>query len=166
MGIAGVEIGSAGPVVRRRAVATDEPLIGADRYDYADAFEVRVPRPDPRSAEQWARAALEQAPRTVRWVIRVAHRYVVRFRLGPSSSPNHVLGWSIVTSQHEAIVLEAVSPLLRAVIVARRIDPTVALATTYLFFTRPTAVRIVWAIVGPVHRRVAPYLLEHAAVLG
>jgi hypothetical protein len=166
MGTTAVEIVPGVPVVRRRAVPAEEPLIGTDRYDYADTFEVRMPEPDARSAEEVARAALEQAPRAVRWIIHSVHRYVVRFRLGPSSSRTHVIGWKIVSSQPEAIVLETASPLVRAVIVARRTDPTVAVATTYLFFARPTAARIVWAVVGPLHRRIAPYLLERAAALG
>jgi hypothetical protein len=157
------DMGSSFPRVGRRAVAAAEPLIGSARYDYADAFEVRALRPDPRSAEQLARAALEQAPLALPRIIRVVHRYVLRFRLGPSSSPDHVLGWKIVTSQPDVIVLEAVSSLARAVIVARKVDPTLAVGTTYLFYTRPTAARFVWKIVGPLHRWIAPLLLKHAA---
>ena len=152
------------PRARRVPVVAGEPLIGSDRYDYADAFEIRLGAPDARSAEQFARYALEQAPWPVRWTIRIAHRHLLRLRLGPRSSPDHVLGWTILTSRPDVIQLEAVSPLLgRGVLVARKLDPTCVVVTTYLFHTRPVPARVVWKIVGPLHRRVAPYLLEHSA---
>ena len=152
------------PRARRVPVAADEPLIGSQRYDYADAFEIRLREPDARSAEQFVRGALEQAPRRMRWTIRAVHRHLLRLRLGPRSSPDHLFGWRIVTSKPDVIHLEAVSPLLgRGAIVVRRVDPTCAVVATYLFHTRPAPARLVWAIVGPLHRRVAPYLMEHAA---
>ncbi len=153
------------PRARRVPVVADEPLIGGDRYDYADAFEIRVREPDARTAEQFARCALEQAPWLVRWTVWIAHRHLLRVRLGPRSSPDHVSGWKILTSQPDVIHLEAVSPLLgRGVIVGRRVDPTCVVITTYVFYTRPPALaRVVWKIAGPLHRRIAPYLLEHAA---
>ena len=144
-----------------RRVPVDEPLI-ADP-DYADAFEVRGSRPDARTAEQFARDAIEGAPWLVRWTIRIAHRYVLRFRLGPDSSDDHVLGWRVVTREPDLIRLEAQAPLLRGALVLQRVDPTCTRLTTSLFHVRPTAARIVWALVGPVHRRIAPYLLARAA---
>ena len=151
------------PRARRIPVADEEPLIGSDRYDYADAFEIRVRESDARSAEQFARFALEQAPRVVRWIIWIAHRYVIRFRLAPRSSPNHVMGWTILRSEPDVIHLKAVSALARAELLGRRVDPTCTSITTYVFYTRPVAARILLKLVGPVHRRIAPYLLERAA---
>ncbi|MEA2446432.1 MAG: hypothetical protein QOK47_69 [Actinomycetota bacterium] len=166
MGTSAVEIGRVTPLVRRRAVVSEEPFIGSERYDYADAFEIRTHRPQRGSAEQFARTALEQAPWPVRLAIRIAHRYLLRFRLGPASSPDHVLGWRILTSEPDVVVLEADAPLLRAVIIARKVDPTFAVAATYVFFTRPGPARFIWKIIGPLHRIVAPYLLKNAAVRG
>ena len=152
------------PRARRVPVAAEEPLIGGARYDYADAFEIRVREPDARSAEQFARCALEQAPWPVRWTVWIAQRHLLRLRLAPRSSPDHLFGWTIVTSKPDLIQLEAVSPLLgRGVLVARRSDATRALITTYVFFTRRAAGRVAWSIVAPLHRRVARYLLERAA---
>jgi hypothetical protein len=147
----------------RSPVVTDEPLVGHARYDYADAFEIRLGDADPRSAEQFARSALEEAPWPLRWTIRLVHRRLLRFRLGPRSSPDHLLGWTIITSKPDVIQLQAVSPLLRAVIVSRRLDLPGAVVTTYLFYRQPVPARVVWTVVGPLHRRVAAYLLEHAA---
>jgi hypothetical protein len=144
-------------------VVADEPLIGSDRFDYADAFEIRVPEADARSAEQLARCALEQAASPVRSTVRIAHRHLLRLRLGAGSSPHHLFGWKILTSEPDVIHLEAVSPLLgRAVLVLRRVDPTRAVITTYLFYARPVSARVVWTIAAPLHRRIAPYLLERA----
>jgi len=148
---------------RRVPVVADEPLIGSDRFDYADAFEIRVPEADARSAEELARCALEQASSPVRSTVRIAHRHLLRLRLGAGSSPHHLFGWKILTSEPDVIHLEAVSPLLgRAVLVLRRVDPTRAVITTYLFYARPVSARVVWTIAAPLHRRIAPYLLERA----
>ena len=155
------------PRARRIPVVAEEPLIGSDRYDYADAFEIRLPEPDACSAEQFARCALEQAPWPVRWTVRIAQRYLLRLRLGPHSSPDHVFGWKILTSEPDVIHLEAVSPLLgRGVLVGRKVDPTRVVITTYVFYTRPAPARVAWTIAGPLHRRVARHLLERAAATG
>ncbi len=41
------------PRVRRVPMPVEEPLLG-ERYDYADAFEIRVREPDARSADRLA----------------------------------------------------------------------------------------------------------------
>lgn len=73
----------------RVPVAAEEPLIGDAQYGYADTFEIQVPETDPRSAEQFARCALEQAPWPIRWTVWTAHRHLLRLRQGPRSSPDH-----------------------------------------------------------------------------
>jgi hypothetical protein len=144
-------------------VAPDEPLIGGDRYDYADAFESRLLESDARSAEQFARCALEQAPWLVRWTVWNVQRHLLRLRLDPRPSPDHIFGWKIQTSQRDVIHLEAVSPLLgRGVLVGRRPEPTRVVITTYVFYARPAPARVAWTIAGPLHRKVARYLMEHA----
>jgi hypothetical protein len=130
--------------------------------DYADAFEVRIDRPDHRSAEQWARCALERAPTVVRRVVVVAHRGVLRFRLGPLRSSDHVLGWQIRDSHPDTIELAAEGPLMSGLIVGRRTSPTTTQIETFVFFHRRSAATI-WTLVGPLHRRIAPLLLKRAA---
>lgn len=157
-----MDIGSA-PGARRLVVVPEEPLLGGDRYDYADAFEVAVRPSDARSSEQLARAALERMPWSLRFVVGIAQRRVLGLRLGPRSSPDHVLGWPIVTASDDVVQLEASSPLLRrAVIVGRRPTPDAATISTFVFYARPAG-RVVWRLVGPVHRMVAPYLMARAA---
>ena len=148
---------------QRVPVLRDEPLIGDAAYDYADSFEVRVPESDGRSMEEFVRCAIEDAPRPVRELVWLVHRDVLRLRLGPRSSASHVLGWRIKTSERDVFRLEATSPLFgRGVILARRPDSTRAVVTTYVFHSRPTLGRAIWTFVGPLHRRVAPYLMERA----
>ncbi|MCA0145496.1 hypothetical protein [Blastococcus sp. LR1] len=138
-----------------------EPL----EHDYADAFRAVVARPDDRTPEEWVRAGFEQAPWIVRRVIRFAQGRLLRFRLAPLDEPGHVLGWRVVTSTPEVVRLEARSPLLGGVLVARRTDAHAVVLTTALRFSRPAA-RPVWRLVGPVHRALAPRLLARAARSG
>lgn len=150
-------------VRRLPLVAAEELLLGDGRWDYADAFEVRVSERDRRTAEQWVRYAFEQAPWAVRWTARIAQRDLLRMQLGPDPDPHHVVGWQVRTSLPDVVHLEAQSPLLRGAIVARRTEPTRVVASTYLSYRRPQAARAVWAVVAPVHRKVARYLLARAA---
>ncbi|MDT7572585.1 MAG: hypothetical protein QOE05_2759 [Actinomycetota bacterium] len=144
--------------VRRRAVPDESSLRG---YDYADCFEAALQQPDAHSALTWARTALEGARPPVRWLIKAVHRHVLRFELGPADE-NHVLGWRVAEVDRDAVRLETGGPLGRAVLIARRTSPTTAIASTYLFFHRRRA-RVLWAVVGPLHRTLAPYLLRQAA---
>ena len=76
-----------------------ETLVEGVGYDYADSFEIRLEYPDAHSAEQWARAAMEQAPPVLRRLIQVVHAHVLRLRLGQGSDANHILGWPIVIAK-------------------------------------------------------------------
>jgi hypothetical protein len=143
------------------AVPVLEALAADDRPDYADAFEVRAAEGDDRSAEQWIRAGLE-ASAAIRTMIVVVHRAVLRFRLDLRPAPDRALGWRVVTSEQDLVRLEADGPLMRGVLVGRRTDPRTMCLTTSLVFHRPVA-RVVWTVVGPLHRRIAPYLLARAA---
>src|SRR5215212_8291976 len=143
---------------RARRVDVREPL--AVRPDYADAFELPLSRPDDRAAEEWVRAGLEGAPALVRRLIPVVHRRVLRLRLGPATGTDHVLGWRIASGDPDVVRLEAAGPLAAAVIVGRRVNSTRIRLTTALTYRRPALARGVWACVGPLHRRIAPLLLE------
>lgn len=152
------------PGVGAGPVAVLEALISEMRVDYADAFEVRLPHPDHRSAEAWLRCGLEEAPRPVRVVIHVAHRYVLGFRLVPATEPNQVLGWHIAEAQPDRIHVTASSPTMGAELVVLRPDQHRATITTLLTYKRPGRARVVWKLVGPLHRRIALWLLKRAAM--
>ena len=146
----------------RRTSPADEPLGAELRYDYADAFEVNLREGDSRTAERVVRTGLEHASPALGRVVLAVHRHVLRFRLGPVSSPKHVVGWQIATNEPEVLCLKAEGSLINGVMVARRTGDNVARLTTFVTYQRPRA-RIVWAIVGPVHRKMAPNLMERAA---
>jgi hypothetical protein len=80
-------------------VEVADPIATARLYDYADAFELRLPEPDPYVPETWVRAGLEATPGVVNWIVGM-------LGLGgaPESSADHVsssgssspiLRWSI-----------------------------------------------------------------------
>ena len=95
-------------------------------------------------------------------LIPIVHKYVLRFHLGPPVSPSHMFGWRIVTSTPDVIRLEADGPLIRGILVGRRDSGPTAVLMTYVFYVRPIPARIIWALVGPLHRKAAPYLLKRA----
>lgn len=147
----------------RRSSPAAEPLGAGFRFDYADAYEVALGVGDDRTAEQVVRTGLGHAPHALGAAVLLAHRHVLRFRLGPVTSPKHVVGWQIATNEPDVLVLKAEGPLMHGVMVARRGRDSTARLTTYVSYQRPLA-RLVWAIMGSVHRRAAPYLLERAAI--
>jgi hypothetical protein len=135
---------------------------GAGAPDYRETFEVSRGAADRRSPEQWMRAVFEDAPLPLRWSLLVGWRVGLGLRLGPRSSPEHVLGWPVASSGAGAIRLEAHSPLMTAGLVLRLDASTAALTSTVSYHRR--AARPLWTAVLPVHRRMAPYLLRRAAV--
>jgi hypothetical protein len=148
----------------RIAVAEKPPGPGA-RPDYADAFEVPRSPTDRRSAEQWARDGFERLPVSIRRSGLLIHRWILGFRLGPWSSPEHVFGWRIVTSEHELLHLQARSTLLNGQMVWRLQDERLVMTTFIQYEQRRTAM-VVWAVIGNIHRGFAPYLFELARTAG
>jgi hypothetical protein len=144
---------------RRTQVVLPEGLVGSTAVDYADAFEIGLPEAAARSPEELFRAALDEVSWMRRWVP-IVHRHVLRFRLGPLESPDHVFGWRIQGSHADAVYLEADGPLVRGIIVGRKVNPATVVFTTFLTYVNSAPARLVWALVGPLHRRIAPYLLE------
>jgi hypothetical protein len=117
-----------------------------------------------RTAEQWARAVFEDAPRLVRSFIVFGWIAALRLKLAPRRSPTYVLGWSILSASPDVIVLGVESPLLRAQLVVQVESASVVHATFVAFHNRLG--RILWASAAPIHRLAIPYLLNHAAKAG
>jgi Protein of unknown function (DUF2867) len=132
-------------------------------FDYADAFELHTAGPDSRTALEWLRAGLEESPVAVRWLIVIVHTHALRFRLGPRSGGDHVLGWKITKLDPGEARLEASGPLIHARLVGRRSDPHTVRLDTFVTFNNRRAGPVVWALVGPLHRKIAPQLLKRAA---
>jgi Protein of unknown function (DUF2867) len=154
--------GPTGSIRVPRVVATEQGVGGRGTPDYSDAFAVRTEITDTRTPEEWSRAVFEDAPRPVRWFLLVGWRAALGFRLGPRPSPDHVLGWWIVTATPGAIRLELRSALMTGHLVLRLDHPHAVITTVVLY--RHRAARALWATVAPIHRQVVPYLLRHAAL--
>lgn len=133
------------------------------RADYLDGFEVSVTESDTRTPEMLAREALERSGTLIREGIRFAHKTFLLFKLGPSHSPDHVLGWRIVDSTADAVHLQADSPLMSGTLILRRTDATTGQLITALHYKRHWEAAAVWWAIGPIHRTVAPYLMNKVA---
>lgn len=146
------------------AALSEQAENGQSASDYADVFEVPIPRGDARSAEQMFRDALrrDRGGRVVLWI----HRHVLRFQLGPPSSPDHLIGWSITRSDPDELVLTTSGALMRGELTLRREDGRRATLTTRVHYRRGIAARAVWAAIGPLHRVVVPRLMARAAQPG
>jgi len=151
---------------RRVQVPLEEPFIGDEYYDYADAFQARLHPLDVRSAEDISRCGLEQAPEPVGSAVRWVHRHVLRATPAPRSSPDYVEDWRVLTSQPDAVHIRKDSPLMRAELIFRKLDGDDVRVTTYVFWKQRALCRALWVAVGPAHRTVVPYLLNHAVRRG
>jgi hypothetical protein len=129
-------------------------------------FEVPVRQDDSRTGEQAFRDGLGDKPGAGGGFVLWIHRHILRFRLGPYASPEHIIGWSITHSDPDEIVLVADGPLMRGQLRLRREDGRRAVLTTRLHYRHKVAARAVWAVVGPLHRVIAPELMKRTARRG
>lgn len=145
-----------------RVVVSETPPSTVASPDYADAFEISRSPTDQGTAEQWARNGFERLPFAARRSVLLLHRWILGFPLGPWSSPEHVFGWRIVTSEPELLHLEARSALLTGHMVWRLHHERLVM-TTFLQYKRRRTASVVWAVLGNIHRGGAPYLLRLSA---
>ncbi len=128
--------------------------------DYAISFGLPVKRADVRTAAGWAQACFEHTSRPVLWFLVGGWRFGLGLRLGPRPSTRHVLGWRIVTSAPEFVILEVRSRLMTAHNLVEVLDGRVVL-TTFVRYEHPAA-RPLWSAAALVHRLSVPRLLNHA----
>jgi hypothetical protein len=129
--------------------------------DYVSAFEVDRMPADERTPEQWARAAWEEAPGPLRRLLLAGWTVGLRLRLGPRPAPDHVLGWPIVASTPDVVVLQARSSLMICQNVVR-LSGIQARWSTVVRYEKGGA-RVLWSLAAPVHHRTLPALLNRAA---
>jgi hypothetical protein len=127
--------------------------------DYADTFTVQTDRAAEKSAEQWARALLEESAlgrkAPILWTL-------LGLRLGPRPSVDHVQGWKIAERGEGWIRVETSSWCLTTHAVMRSDDGKVSLAL-FVRFDKPAAAAI-WAPVAPLHRKGAPMMVREAVL--
>jgi len=146
--------------VRQIAVpAAAQALSTLCRVDYADAFVVGATRK--RTAEQWARAILEDAPISMQNTLRRGWSGL-GLQLGPARSDRFVLGWEVRRSLPDSVLLGADSRLglLGELLFARQ--QNALLYATFVQMDNHVA-RAVWAGITPVHLQVVRHLLEQAS---
>jgi hypothetical protein len=129
--------------------------------DYADLFTITTAMAADRSAEEWARAVLEQAP-----VSRRNARALWRFmglHLGPRHSADHVQGWKIAARGDNWLRVETASWYLTAQAVCLVEERQVSLSLS-LRYDRPVGA-LVWTLVSGPHQRAVPVMLHQAVRL-
>lgn len=128
--------------------------------DYEDAFLVDVGRTRERTAEQWARAVMEDAPITVRRALQSGWTGI-GLKLGGKPSDRFVLGWEIRRDTPEWVLLGADSRVgMPAELLFKREQHALLFAT--LVQHNNQAARLLWAGIEPVHVPVVRHLLEQA----
>ena len=136
-------------------------LTTLDEPDYVDLFTVATPRAADRSAEEWARAVLEQtevARRNARKLWRL-----IGLRLGPPHSPDHVQGWKIAARGDNWLRVETASWYLTAQAVFL-VEPGQVSLSLSLRYDRSVAAAV-WAGVSGPHQRAVPVMLRQAVQL-
>jgi hypothetical protein len=132
-----------------------------ERIDYEDAFVVEVVRVEARTAEEWARAILDDAPLLLRRALRSGWS-AIGLRLGPARADGFVLGWEMRRSDPDFVLLGASSRLgLPAELLVMRFGEELLFDT----FVRHDGVvaRAVWAGTESLHRPIVRYVLGSAA---
>jgi len=138
------------PLVLRvhRAAVADEAVAG-HQFDYADAFEVQLPEPDPLAPREWLARGLTAL--------------LLRVRDEAGTSPDDLADWQVIESTSDVIHIERCLPLLHVVVVGRRLGSSGRRLTTLLRFQRPVLSRLLWTFVGVGHRLAVRRLLCHGA---
>ena len=135
-------------------------LHALSRVDYVDSSTLQTSEAASWSAEQWARAVLEDGPLVRRYGF-IPWRVVLGLRLGPSHAPGYVHGWKIVGRGTDWIRLEAASWLMTCNAVALVEEGRVTVALFLRYDNRAAAA--LWPLVSRVHRRALPVILHQGS---
>lgn len=144
-----------------RPVRRTVPVGNSAKHDFACAYETAINPEDGRSSEEWARAAWEDAPAPLRWFMVAGWRFVLGLRLGPQSSPDHILGWQIFERDPNTTACQLHSGFLAAVNIFHRAEGRFTWST-FVTYDRPIA-RVVWPPVSVIHRLLVRLALRRVA---
>jgi hypothetical protein len=81
-------------------------------------------------------------------------------RLGPSHSPSHIAGWTILENEPGIVVIHAEGWLMTGVMIFEASDSQAIWTTLLRYRAKPAGG--VWRVVGIGHRRIAPNVLTGA----
>jgi len=137
-------------------------LITLGDPDYVDLFTITTTGADDRTPEEWARAALEQAPLAERNARRLWR--LLGLRLGAPGAVGHVQGWRIAGRGGDWIRLETASWYMSGQAVCLVRDDQASISLSLRFDHRRVA-RAVWSLVAGPHQRAVPTMLRQAATL-
>lgn len=148
------------PTVRRERDVPDPIRAIRPPSDYVDVFTVTTKGSGEKSAEEWARAGVEQAAGLAGQFV---WRVVLGLRLAVLPSPDHIGGWKIAERGSDWLRLEAKSWFLTAHLLVHVGVEEVSVAT-FVRYDRALA-RFAWPRLAVGHRRAMPGLLRRAARL-
>lgn len=134
-------------------------LGGLSRIDYTDAFRAQTPHQ--RSPQGWARAVFEGPSWPLPSLLHFLWSKIVRLDLTPRTDRSRVLGWKITSRTADSLVLGSEAPGIQVRLVAL-IEPSAVSWTTTIRY-KSWCGRAAFALLGPVHRALAKYLLARAA---
>jgi hypothetical protein len=147
-------------VLRVEVPPAARALCTLPHVDYEDAFLVDIGRVEDRTAEQWARAILDDAPAIVRATL-VTGWSALGLQIGSPGSDGSLLGWEVRRSTPDYALLGAGSRLgMPAELLFKRQEQRLLFAT---FVRQENRLgRATWAAVEHVHRPIVRSLLEEA----
>lgn len=131
--------------------------------DYTWACAVTAQSQDERTAQEWARAVFEGAPRPVQWFLVTGWVGFLRLRPGPRRSPSLIFGWKILSATPTTATLTINAAAFSTHLVVD-VQQSRVVHATFLRYERRRA-RFLWAMTEPIHRLTIRYLLGHAAQL-
>jgi hypothetical protein len=139
---------------------TAQALSTLRHIDYTDGCRMNTAYAEEITAEEWARALLEQAPEATRRGLRRGW-HALGVRLGSADDPRLVLGWEVRESSEDHVVLGVRSWIgTDAEVLCVRESDAVVVGT--LVQLRNPVARAVWACIESHHRRVVRHLLRSA----
>jgi hypothetical protein len=143
-------------------VAVRSGLVGGRfaEADFSWACEYPAKSADSGTPERWARGVFEDAPVWLRWILIFGWKIGLGLKMGPSSSPRHVLGWHIRQSDAQAVTLEAGSAMMDTQNVVLVNDSGVTWVTFVRFNNRLG--RVLWLLAAPIHQWLIPRSLNRA----
>jgi Protein of unknown function (DUF2867) len=154
-----------GATTRVRRIDVSEQTRALDKLSephYGATWEVAIADGNARSAERWARDTFEGAPPALRTFLVLGWRAGLGLRLGPRPSPDHILGWKILTEAPDLIIMSVQSAALGTAHLMVQVESSRVALTSLVRYEKKWA-RPVWSAVQPIHHLVIPYLLRRAA---